>query len=422
MTKQPLHVLFVDVNYPGIHAIARAKVAGHRVSLILGTSYSMYADTAANRAVLSSVDEILNISVTSDPASVIDRGVELAGRHPVDAVLTLQEYAVEATAALAVRLGLRSFFSPESVRNARRKELARHLLAEAGIPSAKYAYVATPSEAMNAAQVIGLPVIVKPSSGADSILAARCDALGDVEKAAQMIVEQRGKLPEQIREQMSRGILVEECLQGPLVSAEILLREGVSVPYMLSGRVRGRTDETVEIGASMPADVPVEMRDRCFEYAGIVARALGFGNGFAHLEMILTKQGPVLVEANPRLMGGIMPSVYKVSTGRDILDDVIQAHLGMDLEAPPVARCFATSRKITSKCNARLLKDLSALDGIRARLEVFDMPNLRPGGVVEAGVVMGRLVASGATATEADQHADAALAAIAVALGIELLL
>ncbi len=422
MTHRPSHVLFVDVNYPGIHAIARAKAMGCRVSLMLGTSYSMYADSDTNRQILLSVDELVRLPVTSDPEGVVACGVELASRHAVDAVVTLQEYAMEATAALAVRLGLRSFFSPTAVRNARRKEIARRLLAQAHLASAAYAHVDIAAQALVAAQEIGLPVVVKPSSGADSILASRCNTLDEVAHAAQAIVERRGQLPEQMREQMSRGILVEEHLKGPLVSAEIMIRDGVVVPYMLSGRVLGRLDETIEIGAAMPADVPIEVRDQCFEYAQKVAGVLGLDNGFAHLEMILTERGPVLVEANPRLMGGIMPSVYKVSTGRDILDDVIRVHLGLDLDAPPAARRCATSRKVMPKQSVRLPTDLTALHEIAAGLDIFDAPHLKPGAAIETGAIVGRLVASGSTASEADQRADSALAAISSLLDIELIL
>lgn len=415
------HILFVDSNLPGIQTLARAKALGHRVTLIRSTGYAMYAATAKNQGVLASLDYVVDMDTTSNVARVLDVAVDLHKRTPFDAVLTQLEYSVEAAAAVAERLGL-PFMNPTAVRNARCKEQARRLLDEAEVASARYALVHSVEDGQAAAQRIGLPVVVKPSSGADSILAARCDSIDEVCAALSTILETREHLPEQMREQFSRGILVEEHLAGPLVSAEIALRDGKVTNYMICGRVRGQRDETIELGAAMPAEISGQQQQECFEYAQTVCRALGIDFGFVHIEMILTTRGPVMVETNPRLMGGIMPALYRVATGRSILDDLLALHVGEPLTPPSPAIRHCTTRKIMLAGEATLASVIEAADLHAAThgLDIFDAPGMVAGARLARHSIVGRLVASADSMPLADEIAGKALHDLSELLGVEL--
>ncbi|WP_052341543.1 ATP-grasp domain-containing protein [Salinarimonas rosea] len=415
------HLLIVDANLPGLQALARAKALGHRVTFVRGTSYAMYPRTPQNEAIIASADRLVDVPATSDTPALLALGRALADEGPIDGILTQQEYAVEATAALAEALGL-PFLSLASARLARRKAQARARVEDAGLASAAHAVVPDADAAGAAAREIGFPVIVKPPSGCDSILAARCDDEAAVRRAAQAILAAPQTLPEQLREQFSRGILVEERLEGPLVSAEIAFFEGRPIRYMLSGRVRGRADETVEVGAAMPAAEAEGREEACFAYAEAVAEALGFDFGFVHIEMILTARGPVLVEANPRLMGGIMPRLYEEVSGRTILDDVVALHLGAAPRPPTGIAQAGTTRKIMPRADGRLAQALDAatLEAVRADLALVDAPGLVDGAAVRRDEILGRLIATAPTMAEADARADAALGRIADAIGVEL--
>jgi biotin carboxylase len=63
-----------------------------------------------------------------------------------------------------------------------------------------------------------------------------------------------------------------------------------------------------------------------------VVRALGLDIGVFHLEVIRTRRGPVLVEANARLMGGALPLLYGWATGDNIFDHLINIHAGLPVE------------------------------------------------------------------------------------------
>ena len=217
--------MFVDSNLPGIQTLGRAKALGHPVTLPRGTEYTMYAATPATQSVLASLDHVVEMDVTSNVQQVPGVALDLARKTPFDAIVTQHDYPSESAAAVAEALKL-PFMSPQAVRNARCKEEARRLLDATGIPSARWALINNVTEALRATEEIGLPVVVKPSSGSDSILAARCDTPQQVAVAVESIFDGREKLPRQMREQLSRGILVEEHLRGSLVSAEIAIHGG----------------------------------------------------------------------------------------------------------------------------------------------------------------------------------------------------
>jgi hypothetical protein len=141
-------------------------------------------------------------------------------------------------------------------------------------------------------------------------------------------------------------MIVERHLNGPMVSVEIGVQANELRVYMISGRRRCSTDETLDWGIDMPAWLSPEQWDACVEYSQQVVNVLGLTGGMFHLEMIVTAAGPVLVEANCRLMGGNMPQVYENLTGQSIYDDLFGYFLNRPLLPMPDPRSFGYSSSI----------------------------------------------------------------------------
>jgi len=88
------------------------------------------------------------------------------------------------------------------------------------------------------------------------------------------------------------------------------------------------------------------MRGSCFtpgaqgfeaveRYVFAMLDAVGFDHGAAHIELMLTADGPRLVEINARLVGAKIPRLVGHALGRSLHDDVIALHLGEPLCVEP---------------------------------------------------------------------------------------
>jgi biotin carboxylase len=389
-----MHIAFVDANPAALDAIRAAKQAGHQVTFIeSGDPY--YVRTPANQATIALADHLLTGVDTFDPDAVAAALDKCHAEAAIDVVTTQHEMAARAVAIACRRLGLRGT-APDAVLTARRKDRCRAALRAAGLAHAGFAVATDEAGVLAAAGEIGYPVVLKPPAGTDSLLACVARDPGEARAGCAALLAGLNLVPPTWRDQFSEGILVEELLTGRLVSAEIGARDGEFFPFCVSGRIRWREDEVVELGAYIPG-LDGEDARRCVAYAEAVCRAIGLDLGVFHLEIMLTGRGPVLVEANPRVMGGAMPTIYRLATGTDIYASLLQILSG----APEVTRpggldgCTGGHRVAASR--AGRLGGRASLNFLRAHPSVlqvmgFDDFHTGPGEPVQRGQTVARFI------------------------------
>jgi biotin carboxylase len=414
------HVVFADANVPTFETISAALTRGYRVTLIR-SSYRMYTETPFVMAIIARVHEIVEIDDPTMHSQMLSAFQKILMERAIDAVITQLEPCVDVVADVCHKLGLR-FTNAQAVSNARDKAKAREIISRAGLNSARFKVVKTADEAAEAAAEIGA-VIVKPKTSYDSLLTYPASTPDEARTAAMNLLAGIHTITWQLREQASRGILVEEWLKGELVSAEIGTRDGKFFRFMLSGRPRSKENECIEMGASMPASVSSETQEECFKYAENVIKALGLDFGIFHIEMIVTDHGPVLVEANPRLMGGVMPGMYKHLTNDDISSHLLDLHLGLPIRrAEREPSFFITSRKLMPKSASTLAGsfDLSWVNTDPSWVS-FSPYKLTPGEKVDRLDVLARYEIKNTSMQVADVLADAILSRFESAIGVPLI-
>ncbi|WP_030869831.1 ATP-grasp domain-containing protein [Streptomyces sp. NRRL S-37] len=393
-----MHIAFVDSNPAALEAIRLAKEAGHRVTY-LQSADPFYPPTEGNLRIVASVDHLADGLVTTDPETVTR---VLAARHavdPIDVVTGQLELSAEAVALACRELGLRGT-ATDAVLTARRKDRCRAALEKAGLASARYALAGTEEDALAAAEEIGYPVVLKPPSGADSLLSRVAANPAEATAACRAVLTGLDAVPEQWHEQFTRGILVEEYLVGTLVSVELGAKDGEFFPFAVSGRFRWAEDEVVELGSYIPANLPEEQSAACIAYAIDVCRAIGLDLGVFHLEIMVTERGPVLVEVNPRVMGGALPTIYRHATGTDIFSGLLDI---LDPDAEPALPgaldgCVG-GRKVMVRDGGTLSAGASVawIADEPGVLEVigFDSYGTGPGRDVSAGQIVARFILRG---------------------------
>ena len=312
-----MHIAFVDSNSAALEALKSAKNEGHRVTFVQSSRPSFYVLNEHNRRLIGHADRVEADVETTDPKAVTAALARVHAEHPIDFAVSQFELSVEAVAQACLTLGLPGP-SPRGVLTARRKDLTRAALRDAGLPTARFHRVPDVAGAVAAAAQLGYPVVIKPPSGLDSRLAFVARDAADARAGGQRAEQSLRDLPTAWHGQLARGLLVEEYLPGPLVSVELGRNGDHSYPFCISGRTRSHEDEVIETGVHIPAELPADQARACVGYAEQACRAIGLDRGVFHLEMIVTPRGPVLVEANPRIMGGILPTVYRHAAGHDI--------------------------------------------------------------------------------------------------------
>ncbi|MFR9770786.1 ATP-grasp domain-containing protein [Nocardia sp. SC052] len=419
------HILFVDMTQAGIHVLRRAVERGHAVTFIRGAAANYYHPDAAFFELLSRLDEVVDIPDTADVDMLTAAMERVHSRRYVDAVIGHYDPTFEALAVACSRLGL-PFASPQGIINVRDKSRTRALIAQAGLASARYAIVDDRSRVRELAAGVGYPAVVKPVGGIDSVFARRVAGPAEAQDAVDEILRAAAapETPEKIRRLIARKILIEEYIAGELVSAEIALAGDRSWAFLICGRSRGKIDDCVEVGAVLPAPMSAERARACFDYAEAVCRAVDLTFGVFHVEMLVTPLGPVLVEINPRAMGGVMTPMYKLLTGTDFCDYVLDLHLGRPLQPAPLGGTRTiTSRRLMSAGPAVIPPevDVAWAAGGASGVAHFESFLLEPGTVVGERDLLGRFVVEGETWRDAMHTANDLMKRLEKDIGVPLI-
>lgn len=419
------HLAFVDANFTSLEAVARAKEHGCRTTFVGTSAFRKYPDNPRNREILASVDHLTYLDVPLSPQNIQAALVEAQQYAPIDAVLGLQEMTIHHVATVAESMQL--LFTPiDAIRLCRDKAAVRRKLDEHGLPNIGHAEVVSLDDALAAARRIGYPVMLKPRSGAASLLVYKCVDEPALRQAWQRGDEESARLVASLRDAMSSGRIVEAYLEGPMVSVEIGVQGGESRIYMISGRRRCDADEMLDYGIDMPAWLTPPQWSACETYARDICRILGLDHGIFHLEMIVTPGGPVLVEANGRLMGGNLPLVYQNLTGNCIYDDLFRYFVRQPLGDMPDPRAFGQSSSIRLEAASegvwRAASPAELIGPGDASMRVIAADALlSPGQPVKAGYILARVQCFSPDVDELASRVDALMKRIQDLGGITLL-
>ncbi|MFB7983188.1 ATP-grasp domain-containing protein [Streptomyces vinaceus] len=236
----------------------------------------------------------------TDKAQVLAAAEDLAARHRVAGVLTWDEMQVAVAAEVGAALGVATM-PVEAARACRDKGAQREAFAAHDVPSARFRLAGTLEAALAAAGDIGYPVVVKPRGRAASIAV---QLVGSDEELRTAFEFARGSENSAIEDGL---VLVEEYLRGPEISVDCWVLDGRVEPYAVALK---RTDfppffEEVAhvVGDVLDAATAAAVRDVVVR----AHRALGIDRTVTHTELMLTAEGPKIIEVNGRLGGELIP-------------------------------------------------------------------------------------------------------------------
>lgn len=322
------HLVFVESTRPGTRALEVARQLGHRVTFVTSHQMDWLLDEAARATIASQAHRIVEVSDSHDPDVLTEALRRLHGEEPIDAAFSVLHQFVEPTAVAAQRLGVRGT-SVAGIHNARDKARCRELLREAGIPSVQHALVRSADEALAALEHIGYPAILKPTTGVGKVLTLRVTEAAQVVAHFAQAARAHAELRPGVREEISLEFVVEEFAHGPLYSVEHgVSAAGEHAAFAILKRKVGKHNPVLELGSTIPSDLSAEQHRAAADYCTEVVKALGLDLGVFHVELIVTAEGPRLVEVNPRIAGGAIPDLIRTATGGDLFEKLVRIYAG----------------------------------------------------------------------------------------------
>lgn len=139
----------------------------------------------------------------------------------------------------------------------------------------------------------------------------------------------------------SGDILIEEYMRGREVSVEVLVVEGKPYVVQITDKITSGEPHFYETGHSQPSTLPEDTKERIRELASKAVLAVGLKNSPAHVEIMLTEQGPKMVELGARLGGDCITTYLTDHSVSGVC--MAQAAIEMALGITPDVRHFADS-------------------------------------------------------------------------------
>ena len=278
-------------------------------------------DEQSNEARRESLSRLGPVITVPRIDHVAETGLVLDRERPLAGVVAFSEVVSFHAGMLAALLGLPGH-PPAALLATRCKDVQRAVLERAGVPSPRARAVRT-AEDLDACADLRFPVVMKPSGGVSSFCMARAETPDELRVAWPPLVERYRAHPIThgtdpvfvVEEEIAWSDWREDPRLGHQVSVEILAHQGR--PYCL-----GVTDKTPlvplfrEEGHLTPSSLSPDQTLRVVDVADRAVTALGLRDGLCHVELMLTATGPVVLEVNGRIGGGVH-GLWRASRGYD---------------------------------------------------------------------------------------------------------
>jgi len=259
----------------------------------------------------------------------------IALKHKVDGIVTGQmEKPMRLMAKLALEMGY-IFHTPDVVETSLDKELMKQVFLAHNLPCAQHVtFTKDQKISQEKIQHLKFPLIVKPADAFSS------RGVRKVDNFEELLNEEN-----QTRQYSQKAkIVVEEFLEGKEFSVESITYQGKTEVIQITEKIITPYPYTVELGHLQPANINKEQWTEIEHIVKKSINAIGIDNSASHAEIMLTKQGPKIIEVGARLGGDFIASyLTKASTGVSMDKAAIQVALGIK---PDIKRLYTRHSKI----------------------------------------------------------------------------
>ena len=334
-------IMILGASILQLPAIQKAKEMGLQVIAVdMNPDAVGFKETGVIKEVISTID--------------IPAVVQCAKKHGVDGVMTLaSDMPMRTVAAVSKELGLVAI-TEETALKATNKACMREALQQGGVPIPEFYRVSNAEEYAVAVSKFDVPFIVKPADNSGSRGIVKIEDLTDKETIFKAYDYSRAS-------SRNGDVVVEEYMSGPEVSVETMTVNGVCHVIQITDKITTGAPHFVEMGHTQPSQLDDHTKQQISLVTKSANKAIGITNGPSHTEIIVTKDGPKIVELGARLGGDcITTHLVPLSTGIDLVECCIKNALG---EEPDIAVKFSKGSAIRYlACDTGKIKSIAGVE------------------------------------------------------------
>lgn len=243
-------------------------------------------------------------------------------KTPLNAVMATYESFILPAAQIAEHLGVPGL-PVASAESCTDKELMRELFETSPEPiSPDFLVVNNVNDLQDFAAKYGFPLILKPANLVKSLLVTKNHDLSELLDNYETTMSQIDAIYKRYAPHRKPKLLVEEFLEGSIHSVDAFVGAD-GEPKVLEQVVDYQTgydigyDDNFHYSRIIPTKLSKEVVQDIRHVAALGCKSLGIKNSAAHIEVILTKEGPRIVEIGAR-SGGYRERMHGLANGIDI--------------------------------------------------------------------------------------------------------
>lgn len=255
---------------------------------------------------------------------------------------------------------------------------------------------------------ISFPCIIKPTDNAGS----------SGVKLVNSINELLSSYEYSLQHSRNGTVIIEEYLVGPEVSVEVMVFENKINIIQITDKKTSGSPYFVEMGHSQPSILSDESQTQISKIAQQACGAVGIDKGPAHVEVIMTSNGPVMIELGARLGGdNITSHLVPLSTGIDLVKSTIKIAIRQKPELNRKHNSGSAIRYFETKIGT--LKNISGVDKAKSLPGVVQITFTKKIGerlneIHTSNDRIGYVIAKGNTAQEAIDVCEKAMNMISI--------
>jgi biotin carboxylase len=303
----------------------------------------------------------------------------------------------------------------ESARLASDKLAMKEKFVADRVPVPWFGPVDSAAQVKSAALERGFPLVIKPVDSRGARGVQRLTGQEDLDQAFELAE----------KESPSRRVMIEQFLDGPQLSTESIMLDGVAHTPCFADRnyelLEKYAPNIVEDGCDLPSILEADQQQSVGEVVQQAALSMGIRNGVVKGDIVVHKGKAYVIELAARLSGGLLCSdLIPLSTGVEFVESAIRLALGEPVRPTDLVPRFqhCVCQRYLFPRPGRVLRIAGEDDVRRQPGVVFSQVRVRPGSVVgpmnchpaRAGMV----IVVGASRDEAMQRARTAVETIEI--------